>query len=296
MDTLTIIMAFAFAVIFLTFLVVSLGDIIKKKISRPIQDLSSTEALTIELDDVRAALREQERSASEKYSRDIEKLKEERELFKKDSFEARLEAQNLNKELAAQRSAHKVLSLELQSLKEQQAGIESSERQAKEESQGLVKDFKKSQDGLQEQYHRSMEECEKLKEEYERFRRDAAAAQEEIERKYQDVGFHKVAFEQLSQEHELLRRQLLDLQELHKSDQANIEDLSRKLELANNTLQEQEEAQKDTEKLEELLEKQITTQKKRAAELFGLEQENKTLKEQVDVLKRELSGFKKSAE
>ncbi|MBI5874131.1 MAG: hypothetical protein HZB36_08375 [Candidatus Omnitrophica bacterium] len=297
MDLLSITISVILVLIFSAFLVISLRDIIRNKNLQPAaQDPKPAEEiknLANQLHEARAALQEQERSANERYSKDIEKLKEECELFKKDSFEARLEVQNLNRELAAQRSAYKVLSSEHLSLREQQAVIENAQHKAEDEAQTHAKDFQKTKEELEEQYHKSLNEYEKLKIAFDEFRNGAVVEQEALGRKYQDVGFHKVAFEQLSKEHELLRRQLLDIQELHKNDQANIEDLTKKLELANQTLELQERAQKDTEKLEELLEKQITIQKTRAAELFRLEEQNKILKEQVTDLSSKLSNFSK---
>ncbi len=284
-------MGVVFVVVFAVFVSISLSDIIKKKKSSEEQnkDKETIEALTKQLHEEKAALLEQEKIAKEKYSKDIEKLKEESELFKKDSFEARLEAQNLDKELATVRSAHKLLSLEHQALKEQLASMENAQLKAQAGTQAVVDDFQKTREGLEVQYRRSLDECEKLKKDFEDFRNGAALARDVLEKKCQDLGYHKVAFEQLSQEHELLRRQLINLQEVHKSDQATVEELNKKLEFVEKTLAAEEEIQQDTEKLEQLLEKQIAVQKKRAAELLALQEENKILKEQLADLKRRSS-------
>ena len=254
MDSLTIVMAVIVGSASLWGLAVSLRDLIKKKhVSMPPRQ-EDAQALAKQL--------------------------EERELFKRDSFEARLVIQNLNKELSSERSAHNILAAEHQSLKEQLAAIENTQHKAKEGAQALEKDFQKTREGLEQQYHKSLDEYEKLRKEY-----------EILEKKCADLGFHKVAYEQLSQEHELLRKQLSDFLELHRTDQAALDVLGKDLESTKQTLEAEKKAQADTEQLEQLLEKQIVVQKTRAAEFVQLEQENKALKEQINDLKRNKGGL-----
>ncbi|MFH0940870.1 MAG: hypothetical protein V1840_03340 [Candidatus Omnitrophota bacterium] len=207
MDTLTFVIGIISAAIISGVLVVLFGDqIIRKKLPETAPDpLADPQA--------------------------IEKLREECELFKKDSFSARLEVQNLNKELAAQHSAYNILSCEHQALKGQ--------------------------------------------------------LRKALEQKCEDFGFHKIAFEKLSEEHELMRRYLEDLQELHKGDQTAVEELKKKLDSTTEALRAEEQVQEDTVKLEELLEKQLAIQKKRAADLLELEKENKAIKEQLETFQHE---------
>lgn len=206
----------------------------------------------------------------------IEKLKEECELFKEDSFSARLEVQNLTKELAVKQSVYNILSHEYQALKGQLAAIEDMKRQAQEGGEVEINTLKKAKEEIEGQHHKSLEEYEKLKSKF-----------ESLEQKCEDFGFHKVAFEKLSEEHKLMRRYLEDLQELHKGDQTAVEELKKKLDSTTEALRAEEQAQENTVKLEVLLEKQLTVQKKRAADFLELEKENKALKEQLKTLQKE---------
>lgn len=248
------------------------------------------ENLTVRLYQANAALSEQEKAIHEKYSSQIEELQDSAERLRKDSFDAELKIQELSKELAAQKSSYKILSLDYQALTEKAKNLDEAQQDAQARIQSETAGLEKTRESLERQYRDSLDACEKLKQEFEEFRRRAADTQENLQKKLQDEGFYKIGFERVSAENELLRKQIMELEEAQKKSAAEAEELNRKLDFAKETLKVEEQAQQDTVKLEELLEKQLLAQKKRAAELLSLEQENKTLKDQLEVLRKKLPG------
>lgn len=262
------------------------------------QDKARIEELEKELNKAQETLNfanNEHRTAQEKGAMEIDKLKNERDLFKKDSFEARLEIQNMMKEVEASKLAHKILFAEHRTLQDQMKAMEKAGRQSIEDNRVVVENLQKGREELQEQYRKTLEDCEKQKQDCDRVRKEFGEyrerilkEQQELDHKYRDLGFHKVAYDQLKEECDALRKQQAEAYEVHANNEKKIDELKRKLEYSQQAIAANEKSMEQTHQLGELLEKQLAQQKNRSAEYLGLKEENKMLKDQIARLKEQI--------